>query len=73
MFWWYAVAQDMSEDAKDLISKLLVKDPTSRLPLENVGMHRWIVRNVSRQALELHLSPDRLATALKLEEKPTSA
>jgi len=62
----------MSEDAKDLISKLLVKDPKLRLPLEQVGLHRWIANNVSRQALEVHLSPDRLAKALQLEEKPSA-
>jgi len=35
----------ITPDAKDLISKLLVKDPKKRLPLEEVLKHPWIVRH----------------------------
>ena len=35
----------VSEDARDLISKLLVHDPQKRLSLENVLQHPWIVKN----------------------------
>ena len=36
----------LSEDAMDLISKLLVKDPSKRLPLEMIPSHPWIIRNL---------------------------
>ena len=35
----------VSEDAKDLIRKLLVKDPSSRLRLKDLPNHPWVVRN----------------------------
>jgi len=37
----------ISEDAKDLISKFLVKDPTKRISLADVEHHPWIVRNTA--------------------------
>ena len=37
----------ISEDAKDLISKILVKDPASRISLLDIDDHPWIVRNCS--------------------------
>lgn len=36
----------MPEDAKDLISKLLKKDPRARLPLECVPKHPFVLRNL---------------------------
>lgn len=36
----------LSEDAMDLIRKLLQKDPCKRLPLESIPSHPWIIRNV---------------------------
>lgn len=31
-------------DARDLISKFLVKDPSQRIPLEDVAKHPWVLR-----------------------------
>jgi serine/threonine protein kinase len=33
----------ISADARDLISKLLVKEPSARMPLAEVASHKWIV------------------------------
>lgn len=38
----------MSEDAKDLISKLLQKEPANRLPLAEIAGHPWIIRNAGQ-------------------------
>lgn len=38
----------MSEDARDLIRKLLVKEPTKRIALKQIKYHRWIVKNMQR-------------------------
>ncbi len=35
----------LGEGAKDLVSKLLVKDPKARLPLAKVLEHPWILEN----------------------------
>mmetsp|Transcript_11131 Transcript_11131/g.25249 ORF Transcript_11131/g.25249 Transcript_11131/m.25249 type:complete len:337 (-) Transcript_11131:1317-2327(-) len=35
---------DVSEDAKDLIRKFLVKEPHMRIPLKDVPKHPWVVR-----------------------------
>lgn len=32
--------------ARDLITKLLVKEPSARLPLSEVANHKWILDNV---------------------------
>ena len=37
----------VTPDARDLISKLLVKDPASRMKLEDVAKHPWIVKHTS--------------------------
>eukprot|EP01052_Picozoa_sp_SAG31_P014877 SAG31_NODE_939_length_10873_cov_5.403843_8_plen_207_part_00 len=37
----------VSPDARDLISKLLVKDPTKRLSLDNVLIHPWITKQAA--------------------------
>ena len=38
----HATQQDMSEGAKDLISRLLKKDPRVRIALTDVPAHPWI-------------------------------
>jgi SNF1-activating kinase 1 len=38
----------VSEDARDLIRKLLVKEPTKRIALKQIKYHRWIVKNMQR-------------------------
>mmetsp|Transcript_10475 Transcript_10475/g.30647 ORF Transcript_10475/g.30647 Transcript_10475/m.30647 type:complete len:333 (-) Transcript_10475:354-1352(-) len=35
---------EVSEDAKDLIRKFLVKEPQQRIPLKDVPKHPWVVR-----------------------------
>jgi len=35
----------ISADARDLITKLLVKEPSARLPLSEVANHKWILGN----------------------------
>ncbi|KAL4188101.1 hypothetical protein AMTRI_Chr09g42420 [Amborella trichopoda] len=35
----------VSREAKDLITRLLVKDPSKRLPLQKILEHPWIVKN----------------------------
>ena len=35
----------ISSDAKDLISKLLVKDPSQRMALDQVANHPWIKKH----------------------------
>ncbi len=36
----------VSEDAQDLIRKLLVKDPRQRIALERVPSHPWVLRHL---------------------------
>lgn len=36
------------EDAQDLVRKLLKKDPRSRMSIENVPNHPWVLRNVKK-------------------------
>jgi serine/threonine protein kinase len=43
----YTFPPHLSESSKDLISKLLVKDPSKRLPLAQVRLHPWILENVA--------------------------
>jgi|TARA_B100000513_G_C11822060_1_gene159372 serine/threonine protein kinase len=33
------------EDARDLVEKLLVKEPSKRMALKDIKNHPWIVRN----------------------------
>ncbi len=35
----------LSEDARDLIWKLLQKDPRKRMKLSDVALHPWVLRN----------------------------
>ena len=37
----------VTEDARDLISKLLVKDPQKRMNLGDVASHPWIKKNTA--------------------------
>ena len=37
----------VSAEARDLIGKLLVKDPASRMSLDDVESHPWIVKHTS--------------------------
>lgn len=42
---------NMSDDAKDLIGKLLKKDPRQRLPLECIPKHPFVLRNLREMAV----------------------
>eukprot|EP00529_Nitzschia_sp_RCC80_P026086 CAMPEP_0113471558 /NCGR_PEP_ID=MMETSP0014_2-20120614/17038_1 /TAXON_ID=2857 /ORGANISM="Nitzschia sp." /LENGTH=350 /DNA_ID=CAMNT_0000364193 /DNA_START=166 /DNA_END=1218 /DNA_ORIENTATION=+ /assembly_acc=CAM_ASM_000159 len=35
---------EISDDAKDLVRRLLMKDPSSRMPLKDIPKHPWVVR-----------------------------
>eukprot|EP01012_Entosiphon_sulcatum_P046007 TRINITY_DN615_c0_g1_i2.p1 TRINITY_DN615_c0_g1~~TRINITY_DN615_c0_g1_i2.p1 ORF type:complete len:313 (+),score=45.69 TRINITY_DN615_c0_g1_i2:786-1724(+) len=41
----YTMPPDLPAGAKDLVSKLLVKDPKGRLPLNDILDHPWIVQH----------------------------
>ncbi|XP_050070094.1 aurora kinase C [Anopheles maculipalpis] len=45
----YTVPPDVTKAAAHLISRLLVKDPASRMPLENVAIHPWIQLHVDKK------------------------
>uniref|UniRef100_A0A182VAW8 Aurora kinase n=1 Tax=Anopheles merus TaxID=30066 RepID=A0A182VAW8_ANOME len=45
----YTVPPDVTKAASHLISRLLVKDPASRMPLENVAIHPWIQLHVDKK------------------------
>ena len=40
--------QGVTEEAQDLIRKLLVKEPSLRMPLREVSNHPWVLKNVSK-------------------------
>ena len=40
---------EVSEDAKDLIRRFLVKEPHARIPLKDVPKHPWVVRMLAEQ------------------------
>lgn len=42
----------ISEEAKDLISRILVRDPKARLSLDEVLQHPWIVNNAKKEYIE---------------------
>jgi aurora kinase, other len=48
----FAIPEDVSSDCRDLISRLLVKEPERRISLKDVQNHPWIVkhRKVSAQS-----------------------
>jgi len=41
----YKIPNQISSEAKNLISSLLQSDPEKRLPLDRVAMHPWILKN----------------------------
>jgi len=43
----YTCPSHLSADVKDLLAKVLVKEPTKRLPLERMLQHPWILKNSS--------------------------
>ncbi|XP_058117961.1 aurora kinase C-like [Anopheles ziemanni] len=45
----YTVPNDVSKAAGHLISKLLVREPANRMPLENVAIHPWIQLHVDKK------------------------
>ncbi|XP_049286584.1 aurora kinase C [Anopheles funestus] len=45
----YTVPPDVTKAAAHLISRLLVKDPANRMPLENVATHPWIQLHVDKK------------------------
>lgn len=41
----YAVPAHLSDSANDFIARLLKKEPSERMPLNEARLHQWIVRN----------------------------
>ncbi|PKC05777.1 hypothetical protein RhiirA5_218498 [Rhizophagus irregularis] len=41
----YKIPNQISSEAKNLISSLLQSDPEKRLPLDHVTTHPWILKN----------------------------
>ncbi|KAL5727140.1 non-specific serine/threonine protein kinase [Ranunculus cassubicifolius] len=41
----FPATPSVSNEAKDLINRLLVKDPSKRLPLQKITSHAWIIKN----------------------------
>lgn len=48
---------DMSLEAQDLISKLLMKEPSQRLALDRIPTHPWILKHAPPQSLRAHIPP----------------
>ncbi|VDK55441.1 unnamed protein product [Gongylonema pulchrum] len=48
----YKFPESVSEGARDLISKLLVKEPANRISLQNVMEHPWICQHVDTTSNE---------------------
>ena len=42
---------NISSEAKDLVSKLLVKDPAERLTVQQILQHPWLAKEVPCEAL----------------------
>ncbi|KAL4478884.1 hypothetical protein ABPG72_009710 [Tetrahymena utriculariae] len=42
----------LSEDAKDFIKSLLVRDPSKRMTMEQIINHKWIVQNLQKYSQE---------------------
>ncbi|KAL4441358.1 hypothetical protein ABPG74_013653 [Tetrahymena malaccensis] len=42
----------LSEDAKDFIKSLLVRDPSKRMTMDQVVNHKWIVQNLQKYSQE---------------------
>lgn len=51
----------MSAEAADLIGKLLVKEPSQRLPLDHIPTHPWILKNAPRHSLQQYLPAETFA------------
>lgn len=51
----------MSPEAQDLIAKLLVKEPSQRLPLDKIPTHPWILKNAPRHSLKQYLPAETFA------------
>jgi serine/threonine protein kinase len=61
-----------AEDAKDLISKLLVKEPAHRLPLPQVAQHPFLQRVLAEQAAAATFTTRQQAVRRPLEPRQTN-
>lgn len=52
---------EVSPEAQDLIAKLLVKEPSCRLPLDKIPTHPWVLRNAPRHSLQQYLPAETFA------------
>jgi aurora kinase len=44
----FPLKPSISEDAQDIIRKLLVKEPSRRMPLKDIPNHPWIRANIKQ-------------------------
>lgn len=58
----YAPFEDISEQAKDFVEKLLVKEPSKRLTAKNAISHEWLncIKGNSEREITLSLTKTKL-------------
>jgi calcium-dependent protein kinase len=58
----YAPFEDISDQAKDFVEKLLVKEPSKRLTAKNALMHEWLncIKGNSEREITLSLTKTKL-------------
>eukprot|EP00890_Picochlorum_soloecismus_P002934 jgi/Picsp_1/3641/NSC_06478-R1_calcium calmodulin-dependent protein len=66
------VWEEVSKDAKDLIAKLLVVDPTKRLTIEQVLEHPWMNPTTSGSKKDLLRTMSKMKTSFKVKALPDS-
>ena len=66
------VWEEVSQDAKDLIAKLLVVDPTKRLTIEQVLEHPWMNPTKSGSKKDLLRTMSKMKTSFKVKTLPDS-
>lgn len=49
----YLVPMDVSAELRDLISRIFVQDPASRITIEDIKAHPWFLTNLPSKALEM--------------------
>ncbi|KAL4105492.1 hypothetical protein PRIC1_003555 [Phytophthora ramorum] len=55
-------------DAKDLLGKILEKDPEKRITLEGILQHRWTHRNIDSKSLRKQVEALKQAPTLSIED-----
>ncbi|GMF10002.1 unnamed protein product [Phytophthora lilii] len=55
-------------DARDLLSRILEKDPEKRITLEGILQHRWTHRNIDSKSLRKQVNAIKQAPTLSIED-----